>query len=97
MNIKDNLTEKKYYNYINEILENNLDTKNVDIKNFNISEINQRLVSLLKSIYREEKEDNQYQINSSSRYDTGYTGYYSGDEDDDDSDDITNETCVKNI
>ena len=97
VNIKDNLTEKKYYNYINEILKNNLDTKNVDIKNFNISEINQRLVNLLKNIYREEKEDNQYQINSSSRYDTGYTGYYSGDEDGDDSDDITNETCVKNI
>ena len=95
MNIKDNLTEKKYYNCINEILENNLEIKNVDIKNFNISEIHKRLVNLLKSISREEKEDNQYQnqINSLSRYDTRYL---SGDEDDDDSDDVKNETLVNN-
>ena len=93
MNIKDDLTEKNYYNCINEILENNLGKKNLNIKNFNISEIDQRLVRLLKSISREEKEDKQYQINSLSTCDSRYL---SGDEeDDDDIDDVENETFVK--
>ena len=93
MNIKDDLTEKNYYNCINEILENNLGKKNLNIKNLNISEIDQRLVRLLKSISREEKEDKQYQINSLSTCDSRYL---SGDEeDDDDIDDVENETFVK--
>ena len=63
MNIIDDLTEEKYFKNINDILENKYGIKNLDIKDFNKSEIDQRLVNLLKKIYKENK---QSQFNSIS-------------------------------
>lgn len=66
MNIKNDLTEKKYFKCINDILENTLGIKIFDINNFNISKIDQRLVNLFKNISMEDKKD---QINTMSTFD----------------------------
>jgi hypothetical protein len=92
MNITDDLTEKKYFESINNILENNLGIKNLDIKNFNIYEIDQKLVNLLKKF---SKEDKQNQYVSKSTFDISING--SEDEDEDDYEkSIDDETFVKN-
>ena len=91
MNIIDDLTEEKYFKSINNILENNLKIKNLDIKDFNISKIDRRLVNLLKKIYNESK---QSQSNSNSTYDI--SKYVSEDEEEDDDDkSIDDETFIK--
>ena len=91
MNIIDDLTEEKYFKSINNILENNLKIKNLDIKDFNISKIDRRLVNLLKKIYNESK---QSQSNSNSTYDI--SKYVSEDEEeDDDEKSIDDETFIK--
>ena len=91
MNITDDLTEEKYFKSINDILENNLEIKNLDIKDFNISEIDQRLVNLLKKIYQENK---QSQFNSNSTYDLSRDVLEDEEEDDSDKS-IDDETFVK--
>ena len=91
MNITDDLTEEKYFKSINDILENNLEIKNLDIKDFNISEIDQRLVNLLKKIYQENK---QSQFNSNSTYDLSRDVLEDEEEDDDDKS-IDDETYIR--
>ena len=91
MNITDDLTEEKYFKSINDILENNLEIKNLDIKDFNISEIDQRLVNLLKKIYKENK---QSQFNSNSTYDLSRDVLEDEEEDDDDKS-IDDETYIR--
>ena len=91
MNITDDLTEEKYFKSINDILENNLEIKNLYIKDFNISEIDQRLVNLLKKIYQENK---QSQFNSNSTYDLSRDVLEDEEEDDSDKS-IDDETFVK--
>ena len=91
LNIKDDLTEKKYFECINYILENNLGVKNLDIKNFNNSEIDNKLISILKSISKECKQD---QINSISTLDIS-RNIYEEDDDDDFPQQVENETFVK--
>ena len=93
MNIIDDLTEEKYFKSINDILENNLKIKNLDIKDFNISKIDRRLVNLLKKIYNESKQS-QSNSNSNSTYDI--SKYVSEDEEEDDDDkSIDDETFIK--
>jgi hypothetical protein len=93
MNIIDDLTEEKYFKSINNILENNLKIKNLDIKDFNISKIDRRLVNLLKKIYNESKQS-QSNSNSNSTYDI--SKYVSEDEEEDDDDkSIDDETFIK--
>ena len=91
LNIKDDLTEKKYFECINYILENNLGVKNLDIKNFNNSEIDNKLISILKRISKEFKQD---QINSISTLDIS-RNIYEEDDDDDFPQQVENETFVK--
>ena len=91
MNITDDLTEEKYFKSINDILENNLEIKNLYIKDFNVSEIDQRLVNLLKKIYQENK---QSQFNSNSTYDLSRDVLEDEEEDDSDKS-IDDETFVK--
>lgn len=89
MNIKDDLTEKKYFKCINDILEKTLGIKIFDINNFNISKIDQRLVNLFKNISMEDKKD---QINTMSTFDEDVDL----DEDEDDFENsIEDETFVK--
>jgi hypothetical protein len=88
MNITDDLTEKKYFESINNILENNLGIKNLDIKNFNIYEIDQKLVNLLKKF---SKEDKQNQHASKSTFDISIES-----DEDDYEKSIDDETFVKN-
>jgi hypothetical protein len=88
MNITDDLTEKKYFESINNILENNLGIKNLDIKNFNIYEIDQKLVNLLKKF---SKEDKQNQYVSKSTFDISIES-----DEDDYEKSIDDETFVKN-
>ena len=91
MNITDDLTEEKYFKCINDILENNLEIKNLDIKDFNISEIDQRLVNLLMKI---NKENKQSQSNSNSTYDISRNVLEDEEEDEDDKS-IDDETYFK--
>lgn len=91
LNIKDDLTEKKYFECINYILENNLGVQNLDIKNFNNSEIDNRLISILKRISMECKQD---QINSISTLDIS-RNIYEEDDDDDFPQQVEDESLVK--